>query len=272
MMHGPFPKVLISADIEGVCGVVDWDETTLHEGDHEYFRKMMAQEVNAAVEGALAAGAKDIIVRDAHGSARNLLPDMVHPEAQLIRAWTRSPFSMMDGIDRGIDAVVFVGYHARAGTPHATLKHTMNGKIYHLKVNGQPVAEAEWNALIAGYFGVPVVFIAGDKAVCDYAKERFADIETVAVKEGLGKGVIGMHPSKAQALIRAGVEKAINRLGDFKPHILTAPYFVEIEFRREEDAYAGQWYPGAEVVNETTIGFRNEDFYECLRFFYFTHD
>ncbi len=263
---------MISADIEGVSGVIDWDETTLHKGDHEYFRKLMAQEVNAAVEGALEAGASLIIVRDAHGSARNLLPDMIHPEAQLIRGWTHSPYSMMDGIDREVDAVVLVGYHARAGTPNATLKHTMNGKIYHLKVNGKPVAEAEWNALIAGYFKVPVVFIAGDKAICDYARERFADIETVAVKEGLGKGVIGIHPAKARALIRAGVKKALDRRTDFKPHILTSPYLVEIEFKREEDAYAGHWYPGAEVVNETTIGFRHNDFFECLRFFYYTHE
>ncbi len=262
-------KVFISVDMEGITGVTKWNETNIGEHDYEYFRKVMTEETNAAIEGALAAGATEIVVRDSHGSACNLLPELLHQEAKLLRNWSGSIFGMMEGINESFDAAMFVGYHAKANTPNATLKHTMNGKIEDLRLNGVSLAEAGLNALIAGHYGVPMAFVAGDKAIGDYCRGLFGDIESVAVKEAIGTATLNLHPAKSRALIRAGVTKALQGLNRFQPYRLTPEYFMEIQFKDEHNANRGQWYPGAERVNATTVGFRSKDFIECLRFFDF---
>ena len=118
------PKILISVDMEGITGVTHWEETSRTGKDYELIRRLMTHEASAAVEGALAAGATEIVVRDAHGSARNILPDLLNENAKLLRNWSGGPKSMMEGIDETFHAVVFIGYHAKAGTPDAMLEHT----------------------------------------------------------------------------------------------------------------------------------------------------
>ena len=167
-------KVFISVDMEGISGLIAWDETSQGGPDYPLFRKLMTEEANAAIAGALDAGATEIVVRDAHDSARNILPDLLRPEARLIREWN-SPLSMMEGIDKTFDAVVFIGYHARAGTPNAVLKHTMSLSLFDVILNGVRVPEAAWNAAIAGYFDVPVVFLSGDTAICQQVQEIIGD-------------------------------------------------------------------------------------------------
>lgn len=122
--------MFISVDMEGVCGVIHWEEVSRNGKDYDLFRKLMTEETNAAIQGALAAGATEILVRDSHGSARNILPHLLHPEAELIRDWSGGPLSMIEGIDESFDAVLFIGYHARANTPNAVLDHTMSGTLY----------------------------------------------------------------------------------------------------------------------------------------------
>ncbi|MGZ5488221.1 MAG: M55 family metallopeptidase, partial [Candidatus Aminicenantales bacterium] len=163
-------KVFISVDMEGISGLIAWDETSQGGPDYPLFRRLMTEEANAAIAGALDAGATEIVVRDGHDSARNILPDLLRPEARLIREWN-SPLSMMEGIDKTFDAVVFIGYHARAGTPNAVLKHTMSLSLFDVILNGVRVPEAAWNAAIAGYFDIPVVFLSGDTAICKQVKE-----------------------------------------------------------------------------------------------------
>ena len=147
----------------------------------------MTKEANAAIEGALEAGATEILVRDSHGSARNILPEMLNKNAKLLRDWSGGFKSMMEGIDNTYDAVIFVGYHAKAGTPNALLEHTMSSKnITDVSINEISLPEAGINALIAGYYNVPVAFLSGDLPICEQVKELFGEIETVAVKEGIG--------------------------------------------------------------------------------------
>ncbi len=129
-------RVFISVDMEGVSGVIHWDDVSETGRDYGLFRRLMTEETNAAIEGALAAGATDILVRDGHDTGRNILPDLLRPEARLIRDWSGGPLSMMEGIDKTFDAVVFIGYHARAGTPDAVLKHTMSLSIFDIVLNG----------------------------------------------------------------------------------------------------------------------------------------
>ncbi len=262
-------KVFISVDMEGITGVIHWDEVDIANKEYEHFRELMIHEANAAIEGALAAGATEVVVRDAHGSARNLLPGKLHPEAKLIRNWAGTPFSMMQGIDETFDAVCFIGYHAQAGTPDATLKHTMSGRIYNLKVNGTAVPEAGWNALIAARYQVPVVFISGDKAICDYAEQAFPNAGRVAVKEGIGEACQTLAPEKSAELIRSGVQTSLGNRDQCDLFSLGEPYFVEIQYSKENYAAKAAWYPGAERVNNRTVGFQSHDFLDCLTFYLF---
>jgi len=261
-------KVFISVDMEGVSGVIHWDDVSRKGQDYSLFRKLMTQETNAAVEGALEAGATEILVRDSHGSARNLLPDLLHPDAELIRDWAGGPLSMMEGIDESFDAVIFIGYHARAGTPNAVLKHTMSGRLYDVVLNGKKMPEAGINAAIAGHFGVPVVLVAGDLAICKQAKELLGNLEAVSVKEGIGKAAKMLHPKKAQELIKKKATEALKRLKDFKPYRLDPPYTMEVTFTDEELAEKASWIPGAKRSGDRSVSFTSDDFMEVLKFFH----
>jgi len=264
-------KIFISVDLEGITGVINWDETAGNSPDYQYFRKLMTHETNAAIEGALKAGATDIIVRDAHGTARNIIPDLLHKKSKLIREWSTGPYGMMEGIDDSFDAVLCVGYHAKANTKNATLKHTMSGAIFDLKMNGESLPELGWNALIAAHHDVPIIFVSGDQAICDQGKRLFENIEVVAVKEGIGKASINLHPAASQGLIFKGVQKAMDNIHTYKPFKIKPPYRMEISYKNEDRAYKASWYPGTERINEVTVAFEASDFLECMRFFSFNH-
>ncbi|MBN2381239.1 M55 family metallopeptidase [bacterium] len=262
-------KLFISADIEGITGVVSWDETETGKPDYPYFRKLMAQEINAAIEAALECGVTEVVVRDAHGDARNIMPNDLHAEAKLIRNWSEGPMCMMEGLDEMFDAVLFIGYHAKAGTPNAPLKHTYSGRIFDLKVNGLSLPEAGWNALIAGHFNVPLIFASGDRALCEQVRELMRDVVTVPVKQGIGRACLSLHPDKAHQAIREGVTRAFAQRALWKPYRLEPPFRLEVTFSDEGLAWRAQWYPGVKLINERTMLFENSDFFEIMRCFSF---
>ena len=259
-------KVFISVDMEGVSGLINWDETAQGGPDYPLFRKLMTAEANAAIAGALEAGATEIVVRDAHDSARNILPDELRPEARLIREWN-GPLSMMEGLDKTFDAVVFIGYHARAGTPDAVLKHTMSLSLFDVILNGVRLPEAGWNAAIAGYFDVPVVFLSGDTAICKQVREIVGNVETVAVKDGLGKAASMIHPAKAQDMIQKGVAAALRNLKAYKPFKPSPPYKLEVVFTDENLAQRASWVPGAVRTGERSVAFASGDFMDIVKYF-----
>jgi D-amino peptidase len=259
-------KVFISVDMEGISGLINWDETSQGGPDYPLFRKLMTEEANAAISGALDAGATEIVVRDAHDSARNILPDLLRPEARLIREWN-GPLSMMEGIDKTFDAVVFIGYHARAGTPDAVLKHTMSLSIFDVILNGVRMPEAGWNAAIAGYYDVPVVFLSGDTAIGKQAREILGPIETVAVKDGIGTAASMIHPAKAQEMIQKGVAAALRNLKTYKPYKPSSPYKLEIVFTDEHQALRASWIPGAVRTGERSVVFTSADFMDIIKDF-----
>ncbi len=256
-------KVFISVDMEGISGLIHWDETEEGGADYPLFRKIMTAEANAAIAGALEAGATEIVVRDAHGSARNILPDLLRPEARLIREWN-SPLSMMEGIDKTFDAVVFIGYHARAGTPNAVLKHTMSQSLFDVILNGVRMPEGAWNAAIAGYFGVPVVFLSGDSAIGKQIQEIIGPIETVAVKDAMGPAASMIHPAKSQEMIQKGVAAALRNLKAYKPYKPAAPYKLEIVFNDENQARRAAQVPGATRTGERSVSFTSGDLLEIV--------
>ena len=263
---GEGPKVFISVDMEGITGVVSWDDVSREGKDYDFFREVMTREVNAAVEGAVAAGATDIVVRDSHGSALNLMPELLDRNARLLRDWSGGPMSMMDGLDESFDAVIFVGYHAKAGTPNALLEHTMSSRnILDVSINGHSMPEAGINALIAGHYGVPVVFVAGEQALCEQAAALLGTVETVAVKKGVGNGALSLHPAVARERIRAGVEKAVRSRGDYEPYTLDPPYTLEITFKNEEKVHGGSYYPGARRTGDWELTFESDELMEIIR-------
>ncbi len=260
-------KVFISIDMEGVTGVANWKDVSRDGKDYGLFREIMTLEANAAVEGAAAAGAQEIWVRDSHGSGRNLLPQLLDRRAILIRDWSGGPKSMMEGIDESFDAAIFVGYHAKAGTPDSLLEHTSSGTVTDFSVNGVSMPEAGYNALIAGHYGVPVVFAAGDRTLCEQITTLLGDLETVAVKHGIGAAQVSPHPEVTRERIRSGVEKALRRLGDFTPYHLEAPYTLVVKLKDEEMVHKGSHYPGATRTGDWELTYTSVDFLEIMKAF-----
>ncbi len=262
--HAQGRKVFISVDMEGITGVVNWEDVSRTGKDYDYFRRIMTLETNAAIEGALAAGATEIVVRDSHGSARNILPDLLNENARLLRDWSGGPLVMMEGIDESFHAVMFIGYHAKAGTPDALLDHTSSGNVTDVSINGVSLPEAGYNALVAGHFGVPVVFVSGDRAICNQVQALFGTVETVAVKDGIGSAALGLHPEVARSRIRDGAERALRNLSRFKPYDLASPYTLVLTMKDEVVVYNGSFYPGAERTGEWELTFTADNIIDVM--------
>jgi D-amino peptidase len=258
------PKVFISVDMEGIAGLVNPESTGRAGADYGYFRRIMSAEANAAVLGAFDAGASEVVVRDSHGSARNILPDLLDPRARLIRDWSGGPLDMVEGIDESFDALIFVGYHARAGTADAVIDHTMSGNVTDLAINGVSLPEAGINALIAGLFGVPVVFVAGDQAICDQVTELFGNVGTVAVKKGIGAASEGLHPEVANARIREGVANAVRARNQYRPYTMTPPYTLVLKLKSEASIYNGSFFPGARRTGDWELTFTSENLLQVI--------
>ena len=247
-------KVYISADIEGVTGVTDWEETDLGHHTHPAAAAQMKREVMAAVKGALAAGAKEIYVKDAHDSGRNMDFTGFPEEVTLIRSWTNTPESMMAGLDESFDAVIYIGYHSAAYGNGNPLAHTMNTANNYFKVNGEFWAEFDLNSLIAAHYGVPVVFLSGDEALCERAKSVVPNMETVGVKKGIGEATFNMATDKALKLIEAGVKKGLKKIK--KCMYPTADkYTMEINYKEHVRALRASYYPGVKQVDEHVVRF-----------------
>lgn len=252
-------KVFISVDMEGIAGVISGNECSPRGNDYEYFRKIMTEEANAAVAGAVDAGATEIVVRDGHGAKTNIIPGLLHQDAELLRGLTTRPENMMLSLDDSYDAVVFIGYHAKAGTEEGVIAHTSSGNVIDLSVNDVSLPEAGYNALIAGLYDVPVVFIAGDNWICGQARKLFGDIVTCQTKIGMGSAELGLHPKVVQKNIRKGVKAALQQRDRFKPYTLTPPYTMVLKVKKEKPLY-----PGAVRTGEGEFTFTSSDFLEIM--------
>jgi D-amino peptidase len=255
-------KVFISVDMEGLAGVVTSSDVSTSGPDYAHFRQVMAAETNAAIEGAFRGGATEVLVRDSHGSKQNLLPGDVDPRARLLRGASSGPKNMMEGIDSTFDAVVFIGYHAKAGTPNAILEHTSNGNVLDFSINGVSLPEGGYNALVAGLYDVPVVFVSGDQAVVDQIRGLLGPIEAVAVKQEIGDASLGLSPKQSQEAVLSGVERAVREAGRGKPYRLTGPYTMVLKVREERPLYGS-----ARRTNTGESTFTSSDLLEILAAF-----
>ena len=263
-------KVYISADMEGVVGVVTGDH--LGPGGFEYqkAREWLTEEVNTAIRAAKAAGATDIVVSDSHGNGENILLDRLPTDVRLVRSWPR-PLMMMQGIDESFDAVLFIGYHASTTNPRGVRAHTMSsGTLTAIKLNGVAVPEAVINAAIAGHFGVPVVMISGDNVIIEEAGDLLGDLEGAVLKEAYGfHSAITVHPEVAYKIIHEKVTAALNRLDDFEPYRLEGPIRLEVSFKNYLPAELLSYLSIVDRVDSHSIGFTGEDMIEVSKFLAF---
>lgn len=258
-------KVYISSDIEGTAGITHWDEAEKPHADYKEFRQLMTGEVMAAIEGAMEAGATEILLKDAHDSGRNILTEDLPDCVRIVRGWSGHPFSMVQEIDASFDAVIFTGYHSRAGSEGNPLAHTMNLNIGELRLNGVPASEFHLHATMAGYYNVPAVFLSGDVGICADAERLNPGIETVATLEGIGRSTISIAPALARRRIKAGVMRALS--GNRAACILkpAAETVMEVFFANPVSAYKGSFYPGASHSGNRTVTFTHKDFFEIMR-------
>ncbi|MBC7361990.1 MAG: M55 family metallopeptidase [Candidatus Aminicenantes bacterium] len=260
------PKIYISVDMEGIAHIVN-AQTSPGQFDYERGRRLMTAEVNAAIEGCLAAGAGEIIVSDSHGNAQNIIPEELNEAAYLIRSFPR-PLLQMEGIDSRFDGVIFIGYHPKEGTPEANLSHTIWGtKFAEIRVNGRPVSEALFNAAVAGHFGVPVILVCGDQNVVREAKENFGDIETVMTKESIGfLSAKSPHPKVVCAEIRQKAERAVKRIKEFKPYVVQKPVKLDLVFKNIFDAETTAYLPWVKRTEGKAIQVEFADMLAANRF------
>lgn len=264
-------KIFISADIEGTCGIVDVDETNINSQFSMYHRIQMTKEVSAACNGINLLGSNYILIKDAHSSARNILPDMLPENVNLMRGWTGDPLSMMSGLNSKFDACIFIGYHSGATKSGNPLSHTKNGKAYdYIKLNGELASEFIINTYTASYYNVPVVFISGDEMICEEAKKLNPNINTVAVSNGIGASSISIHPELALENIQLLVKKSLST--DLSKYIITLPnnFNLEIRYKSHKDAYKASFFPGVILNNSQTISFKTNDYFEVLRMLLFS--
>ena len=227
-------KILIAVDMEGITGVTNWDQVTPGQAEYARFRKLMTQDVNAAIRGAIDAGADDVIVADGHWNGSNILIEELDPRARL-SSGSPSPFSMMQGIDETVDGVFFVGYHARSGTPNAILDHTWSSKtVSNIWLNDILTGEFGLNGAVAGHFGVPVIMATGDQTACAQIVEQLGDMETAVVKQATGRFAAEcLAPQVTQEMIYMAAMRAVQRLLDNDipdPFVLDTPVRVTVEF------------------------------------------
>jgi D-amino peptidase len=261
-------RVYISVDMEGVAGVVHEDQTDpidpRHAGEYNRFRRLMTSEANAAVEGALAAGATRVLVNDSHWLMRNLLAEELHPAAELLSGGPKLR-SMVEGVDLGFDAAMFVGYHAMAGAASAVIDHTYTSIVHEVRLNGRPAGELAINAALAGIHGVPVVLVSGDQALAAEAKELLGQgVEAVVVKHAVGRfAARSVSPAESCRRLREGAAAALRRTHE--PLELQPPIRLQVEFALTQMADMAELVPGSVRTGGRTIGYVHDDFREVFR-------
>ncbi|MBU7032667.1 MAG: M55 family metallopeptidase [Theionarchaea archaeon] len=258
-------KVYISADIEGICGVVALDHTSREGKDYDSARLLMTREVNEAVRGAFEGGASQVLVNDSHGSMINLILEELDERVTLI-CGSPKPLSMLEGIGE-CDAAFFIGYHSPAGTTDAVLDHTYHGRVvYDLQVNGKKMGEFAMNAALAGYFGIPVILVSGDKKTTEEASSLLDPLETVVSKEGIGRfAARSSHPAKVRGEIRTKAKHAVEIVQRFSPYQIDPPLHLHMDFLFSHMADRVELLPTVKRVSARSVTYSCDDFSELYK-------
>jgi D-amino peptidase len=268
-------KVFVISDMEGISGIVKPEQTGEGEALYEEGRKLYTQEINAAVRGAKAAGATEIVVMDCHGAGKgytfnSLLPDDLDPNCEFVvqNEWTEYTAFL----EQGVDAALFVGMHARAGAGEGVMNHTVSGRDFqNLWFNGTLVGETGINAALCGTWGCPVLLVTGDQAACAEGKELLGDgLTTVQVKQGTGvRSARMIPPPRARELVEAGAKQALSDLKAVAPYDPGKPCEIKVEYKWTEPAAKVRFRPGVELLDARTIVSRADDWWTAWKQFFF---
>jgi D-amino peptidase len=268
-------RVHVISDMEGVAGIVKWQQVAGGEKLYDEGRALYTEEINAAVRGAKAAGATEIVVMDCHGAGgaydfNSLLPELLDPACEYVvqQEWTE----YTNFLESGCDAALFVGMHAMAGTADGVLSHTVSGQAWQsLSFNGRLVGETGINAALCGHWGTPVVLVTGDRAVCAEAKELLGDrLTTVEVKEGIGRFSARMKtPREARDLIETAAQKALSDLSAVAPYDPGRPSEIEIEFTTPDRLHEYANRKAVEVTGPSSLVVRGDDWWTAWSSFFF---
>jgi D-amino peptidase len=268
-------KVYISCDLDGVCGVVDRDQLfDSASADYRHACRLLTAEVNASIEGALAAGATEVVVNDGHYRMRNLIPDELHPRAHLISGRFKPGF-MVQGLDDTFGVVLYIGYHAAVGVAEGTLNHTYHA--YELRLNDLVCSEGTINAAMAGHFGVPIGLITGDTAAVETLREQLGPaLRGVAVKEGITRLAARhlMSVAEARDAIRDQSALAVRDAIEghsVEPLKLASPITMRLTFKETIYADGSALLPGAKRLDGRTLEWRFDDILAAYRTFVVTY-
>jgi D-amino peptidase len=263
-------KIYISADMEGIGGVVTEQQLGPQGFEYGRFREFMTAEVNAAIEGALAGGATQIVISDSHGNGQNLLIEKLPREVLIVRSWPR-PLGMMQGIDETFAGAIFIGYHTGTTNLQGVRAHTLSSaRLTDVRLKGVSVSEAGLNAAIAGHFNVPIIMVSGDDAVVKETTALLGNIEGAVVKWASGfHSAKTMTPTAACDLIRDRAQKAVRRIRDFKPYKLNAPIELNVSFKNYRPSEVLSYLSIVERTDAHTIRFVGKDIIEVSKFLTF---
>ena len=264
-------KILISVDMEGVAGVVTSAQLGPSGFEYQRFRRFMTDETIAAIDGAIEAGAKEIVVADSHGNGQNLLIEKLPDNVMIIRSWPRR-FGMAAGIDESFDGVMLIGYHASTHNPAGVRAHTFSSaKLTKVSINNIPVSEGMWVAMVAGHFNVPVIMISGDNIATKEVKDFLGEVEVAVVKEAMGfHSAKTSTPAKATKIIKEASAKAVKQINSYKPYKLEAsPVQLEVSFKNYQPSEILAYLSLVERISSHTIRFTGKDMVEVADFFVF---
>ncbi|WDL96241.1 M55 family metallopeptidase [Alicyclobacillus sp. ALC3] len=262
-------KIFISADMEGISGVATNMQLS-KDSEYQRFRKLMTQDVNAAIAGAFDGGATDVVVADGHGNMSNILIEDLDERATLISGNNRV-MCQLEGLDDSYSGVFFVGHHGReGGDERAVINHTLAGVcVSELRVNGQVVGETQLNARVAGQFGVPALFVAGDDAYVREVQQDLPHVVGAVVKRGIDRYAAELlPPRKAQQVIRAQAAEAMKLVGHVPPLVVTGPVTFEVEYKTTAQAHMTTTIPLVEQVGPKTIRFTSPDMVTAYKLFW----
>jgi len=261
-------KVYLSSDMEGTAGVVDWTQCLAPSPEYEYYRGLLQNEVNAAIEGAMSAGATEFLVNDSHSTMQNLRPDRLVGGARYLSG-RHKPMYMMQGLDGSYDAVFFVSYHGSMASEASTLSHTYNPRaIARVLLNGVEVGESGINALVALGHGVPIVLVTGDDTTAEEAQRVSPGIKTAVVKRSVTRfAADSLHPSAACQLIREAAADAVSDLASARPPQVELPASLEVLFHNGDFAEMATWITGVRRVDTRTVRLKDEDPIRLFRTF-----
>jgi D-amino peptidase len=263
-------KIYISADMEGVVGVVTGDQLGPQGFEYNRFREFMTEEVKAAIGAAFDAGATEIVVSDSHGNGENLLIEKLPKNVTIVRSWPR-PLMMMQGIDETFDGAIFIGYHTSTTNTAGVRAHTISSaRLADVRLNGISMPEAGINAAIAGSFNVPIIMISGDDAIVKEATDLLGNIEGAVVKWAISfHSAKTLTPEMAYELIREKTKRAIQRIKEFKPYKMKQPIQLDVRFKAYRPAELLAYLPNVQRTDAHSIRFVGKDIIEVSKFLEF---